>query len=251
MALLDWLPLVLQPVVPWVSTEDIRKGSRWTEAMDRGLRQAESGIICLTTDNVASEWLHFEAGAISNALPGSSVWTLLIDGLSPQQVHGPLSQFQHTRFEKADVRRLVNAINLKLGNLARPARQLDELFERLWPDLESRITDAIQAQTAQSGPKELKIAELAGGSELIAGHVFEDVILVGPAIVLPERCEFGECIFEFNGSIESILWPLDLDRRSVIVGVFGIVRCRFLRCTFRAIGFCGPEGLLNMIRQTV
>ena len=62
-ALKDWLPTILQTARPWMSATDIEKGTRWREEFAAALDTMKAGIICLTPENLAAEWLLFEAGA--------------------------------------------------------------------------------------------------------------------------------------------------------------------------------------------
>jgi hypothetical protein len=55
----------MQFVEPFVSSEDIAKGTRWGNEITRQLESCQFGIICLPNANVGSEWVHFEAGAIA------------------------------------------------------------------------------------------------------------------------------------------------------------------------------------------
>src|SRR5438045_9691418 len=64
-ALYEWLPLVLQRVEPWMSTNNIEKGSQWRSGLALELENARVGVICLTPENLKSTWLHFEAGALA------------------------------------------------------------------------------------------------------------------------------------------------------------------------------------------
>lgn len=58
----NWLPSVLQAVRPYFSPEDIEKGSKWSLEISRELDASDYGILCVTTENVASPWMLFEAG---------------------------------------------------------------------------------------------------------------------------------------------------------------------------------------------
>ena len=81
LVLREWLPTVLQYLEPWVSSEDIDKGARWTDALGTELDASKFGIICLVPGNVDEPWLNFEAGAISapsslaESRRSSSAWT--------------------------------------------------------------------------------------------------------------------------------------------------------------------------------
>lgn len=109
-AIRDWLPTVLHFIDPWVSSEDIDKGARWSTEIAAQLEEANFGIICVVPDNLGAPWLNFEAGAISKSLALGRVAPILI-GIDPGAVTGPLSQFQLTRFDRDDFLRLVLSIN--------------------------------------------------------------------------------------------------------------------------------------------
>lgn len=137
-ALREWLPYVLPPAAPWMSTADIDRGSRWSVEISKQLDQATVGIICLTPENIDAPWVLFEAGALSKALTRTLVCTYLFQ-LRPSEVQGPLSQFQATHAEKAETQKLVASINRALESAALPDDRLNRMFEVWWPDLEQRL----------------------------------------------------------------------------------------------------------------
>jgi hypothetical protein len=141
LTLRDWLPDVLQAVEPYVSSEDIRKGNRWSVDVAEELAESSHGIICLTRQNLDAPWIHFEAGALSKVVATSSLWTLLID-LGPTEVQGPLAQFQHTAFERDDFRRLVATINEQLGDARLSDGRLERVFDKFWPELADKVDEA-------------------------------------------------------------------------------------------------------------
>jgi len=133
----DWLPMVLQNVEPWVSSEDIAKGGRWSSELERALREAMFGIICVNADNANEPWINFEAGAMSNAFDSSKVSPLL-SGIEPEELPGSLAQFQCTRIYRDDVRRLVKSIN-EASPSPIPAERVNKVFDLAW----FRLTDQL------------------------------------------------------------------------------------------------------------
>lgn len=139
--LCDWIEQVLQAVEPWIST-DIEKGKRWNSEIARKLEDSKVGIFCMTPDNLSSEWIHFEAGAISKS-SDAYVCTLLYKVI-PTDVSSALSQFQATRFEKSEILKLLKNINSQVGKSGgKPLKEkaLESVFESLWPQLEFSLKD--------------------------------------------------------------------------------------------------------------
>jgi hypothetical protein len=146
-ALRYWLPKVIQALEPWMSADDIEKGTRWRSGLASELEQSSVGIICLTRENLDSTWIHFEAGALSKQQQNTYVCTLLF-GLEPTDVREPLAQFQHTRATKDDLRKLISTINGVLGDSKLPESELSESFEVWWPKLEERLSSIGEPPTA-------------------------------------------------------------------------------------------------------
>lgn len=124
-----------------MSDEDIAKGTRWPNAIAKKLEQAKFGVFCLTTENLDSKWLHFEAGAISKITDESRVCTFLL-GLEHDSIQGPLHHFQHTETTQEDVARLYAAINNSAGKDGLDSEQVEESFALWWPRLKQEL-DAI------------------------------------------------------------------------------------------------------------
>lgn len=137
-ALKQWLPQVVNSINPWLSAEDIDKGARWGSKLADTLRTCQAGIICITPGNVHSDWLLFEAGALSKTVDNTYVCPLLID-LQPVDVKPPLSDFQVTEATEPDVLKLVQTLNRALGVSSRPDQDLKEAFHVWWPKLEDKL----------------------------------------------------------------------------------------------------------------
>lgn len=141
-AIRDWLPGVLQVVTPYFTPADIEKGTRWSTDISKELEESQVGILCITRDNLHSDWILFEAGALSKRLQKSHVCPILF-GITNTDLAGPLKQFQTTEFEKNDFLKLIHVINNQLGDHKLPQKTLENVFEKWWPDLEVKINEIL------------------------------------------------------------------------------------------------------------
>ena len=135
----EWLPGVLQFVKPYFTPEDIEKGARWGSDIVGELESSDIGIICLTKSNTQKPWILFEAGALSKSFDKSRVCTILFD-LDTTDLTGPLTIFQHTKFEKSDFKKLVKSINNAATDNKLDDAVLDGVFDMWWPKLEENIS---------------------------------------------------------------------------------------------------------------
>ena len=149
----DWLPNVLQSVTPYVSSEDIDKGARWSKDIAQELSDSYYGILCVTKENLNAPWLNFEAGALSKSIDSSNVSPLLFD-LKRAEVDGPILQFQSTILEKEDIRKLTQGINRACGESMLQEQRLDQIFEVWWPQLKHKF-DEIAALPTAGATKEM------------------------------------------------------------------------------------------------
>jgi hypothetical protein len=137
-----WLTDVMHLLQPWVSSEDIDKGARWSLQLAQGLQDTSVGIICLTPENLTAPWILFEAGALAKYVESSRVCTYLFH-VRPADIDGPLASFQATEANKTDTLRLIRMLNGLLGEQARPDEQLRRAFEKWWPEFEA-VLDRFQ-----------------------------------------------------------------------------------------------------------
>ena len=150
-ALREWLPNVLQAAVPWMSAEDIEKGSQWNAAVSGELSTTRVGIICVTPENLDAPWLNFEAGALSRTLDRTFV-TPYLTGLRPTDLRGPLVQFQAAMSDESDTRKLIATLNRALGESALSEKKLDKAFGLLWPELHETLSE-IKFKATPARPK--------------------------------------------------------------------------------------------------
>lgn len=150
-ALRDWFPGVLQLLKPYFTPADIEKGTRWGAEIAKELESSEIGILCVTRDNLHSDWIMFEAGALSKSLDKAHVCPILF-GITNTDLAGPLKQFQTTEFAKPDFHKLLTVINSRLGENKLPAKTLDAVFEKWWPELETQIANILKEVAATDIP---------------------------------------------------------------------------------------------------
>nr|WP_319390454.1 toll/interleukin-1 receptor domain-containing protein [uncultured Cohaesibacter sp.] len=162
-ALRDWLPMTLSYVKPWVSDKDIGAGDRWAQSIAGELETSNFGIICITPENLQSEWILFEAGALSKSMLDAKVIPLLF-GLELSDLSGPLSQFQAQKVEMEGLMEVVRAIN----NVADGAVS-DAIVSRsvpaLWPTLQTELDKILSTQPEEKHmrPQHEILEELVSG----------------------------------------------------------------------------------------
>lgn len=96
----------------FLSQSDIEPGARWAETLTTKLEETDYGILVLTPDNLKSEWLHFEAGALTKHREGRAC-TLIFDDVKFANVEGPLAQFHHCEFTQEGFQKLIAYLNKK------------------------------------------------------------------------------------------------------------------------------------------
>jgi hypothetical protein len=124
-----WLPDVIQDAEPWLSGDDIDKGSMWFGDITEALA-AKVGILCVTQDNKNAPWMLFEAGALSKGLPKNRVCPLLIDRPT-KEVQLPLSMFNLTVPTKEDMWKLIKTINGSRDDSLLHEDRLKRSFEQM------------------------------------------------------------------------------------------------------------------------
>lgn len=160
-ALREFLPLLLQRLNIFSTTDDIEKGSRWLTEVSSSIKSADLALVCVTPESVNSPWLVYEVGALAATLGPTRIVPILI-GMSPVDLTGPLVQFQSCRTERSDFWRLVQLIN-SLDEPRVPDEMLEKLYEMLWPRLEGTLSaiaaeqtvDAKKAPSARTSDREL------------------------------------------------------------------------------------------------
>jgi hypothetical protein len=157
----DFLPLLLPRVKPWMSSQDIEKGTGWFNAIAEQFARSRACLLLITPENVTSSWLYFEAGGVALAMKDSRVVPYLI-GVTPGAIsHTALGQYQVTLFEKDDTRQLIFSMN---RTLEAPTDEtvLGSAFEGVWPRLQRRLA-RLPAPKADAPRLPPAASELAAG----------------------------------------------------------------------------------------
>lgn len=166
LALRDWLPSVIQDVVPYVSSEDIDKGTRWSSDISGELEESKFGILCVTKENLGAPWLCFEAGALSKTIDKAYVSPFLFN-IKRSEISGPILQFQSTIFEKDDVFKLISTVYANSSNNNLNEERLKKTFDVWWPSLEETLSN-IRDETPETSKNE--------SEEIDTSRVLEEIL---------------------------------------------------------------------------
>ncbi len=141
-SLKKWIPCMFNYVDVFFSQDDIERGENWDRVISKELSECNYGIICLTKDNLTAPWINFEAGAIAKSLD-AKVSALMID-IKPSDIRGPLSRYQATKLNKADIFKLVSSINSSLDTPL-DVKVLENSFNMMWPGIEEEMKTIVEA----------------------------------------------------------------------------------------------------------
>jgi len=185
----DWLPSVIQNVEPYVSSEDIDKGARWSTDIAGELHASTYGLICLTKDNIVAPWINFEAGALGKSIDKGRVSPFLFR-IKRSEVEGPILQFQSTVFEQNDVFKMVTSINEACGVEGLEPTRLEKSFTVWWPQLEKQLNDIPTEDDAPSVMPEVAIETPAADISRVLEEMLEltrnnHKLLRSPEALLP------------------------------------------------------------------
>lgn len=158
----EWLPVALQSIKPFLSSEDLRKGGRWLSDLHGELAKESFGVLCLTQSNLTSPWILYEAGALSKSLSESRVAPLLI-GVKPSDLPDPLKQFNAVTSDRNDFKRLLKSINELSGESAVASEVVEKASEACWLQVEAAITAVTELPVA---PKDSSEADPPAGTGL-------------------------------------------------------------------------------------
>jgi hypothetical protein len=135
----DLIRLVLPGLEPWVSSEDIKDGSRWSPDLIRILDQTTFGIVCADPSNHTSNWLNFELGALAKSIEKWNIKVFLYE-LKPGELKGPLTLYQPVKIEKREVARLFEDIQANFSHIPVTQKGIVANLDKHWPGFYTKVS---------------------------------------------------------------------------------------------------------------
>ena len=181
------ITLFIPDITPFMSKEDIAKGSRGINEIEKSLTDTAYGIVILTKNNINAPWINYEAGAIAKGLGATKVAPLLCNLSVAELGSSPLSNFQAVSLDKKGLWDLFDTIRKSVSSVI-DIEQLHEYFDAFYTDFIEEINVAISE--GKVVPKTLtddqkKIEGLARQISYIRSHINRPGRLLPESYLLP------------------------------------------------------------------
>lgn len=128
----------------WTS-KDIPAGSDWYAANKDALNKADFGVICFTPENLESQWLQFEGGALVTSILGRSdesiapVCPYLFE-VGQDLIPDTFSRWQSVNVDREGTKELFESINSRLkAPKTIPKKRFGDLFKMHWGTYEKEL----------------------------------------------------------------------------------------------------------------
>ena len=182
-----WIPCIIQSIEPYFSSSDIDKGARWSTDIAKELQDASFGILCVTKENSSSEWLNFEAGALSKSIDQSRVCPFLID-LKPSDIQrSPILQFQMTTATKDETLKLFKSMNAIIDEGKLTEDVLEKTFTAFWPKIDEELQMIAQNTDSENPPTQNTNNTSPILEELLELVRYQHKLLQSPENLLPSN----------------------------------------------------------------
>jgi hypothetical protein len=174
------------------TSQDLKPGTGWFDALSGELKKSDFGIICLTPENLNAGWPLFEAGAISVSVDPKQVVPLLF-GLDAAELPHPLANLQAVIANVDGFRRLISSINqAKLPRLSKDelTRRFDDCLPKFLEELESsaqkfpRGKISHQESPAVQAPKPRNTRDSSGGIKPLSEFLQSETRFPGEAYAI-------------------------------------------------------------------
>ncbi|GAB2864475.1 TIR domain-containing protein [Nocardioides pacificus] len=155
----EWLEELFDQVETFVSDRDIEAGARSLSVIEGQLKDTSFGMILVTPENMGSQWINFEAGALSKEVADSDarVVPVLFGQLdTPAKLTGPLAQFQAKVFDK----QMLDVLST-LGRLLGVKEDVvKRRYDRTWEDVNKRVAAIeVKEKAADSSEESVRPVE--------------------------------------------------------------------------------------------
>jgi hypothetical protein len=127
----DWLPTVIEGLEPPFISFRIGPGKQWQEEIGNALRSSGAGLVCVTPESLDSHWIHFEAGALANAVHKRP---LFLYSYRVARLTDPLQAYQARATTRDGTWDIVRTIAGAMKGEAVDV-PLEEKFNQEWPRL--------------------------------------------------------------------------------------------------------------------
>lgn len=225
-ALHDWLPKVIQAVVPWMSERDIAAGDVGVSEISKALEDCDCGIVCLTPENIGAPWIHFEAGAIFRRLNDRRVVPLLHRVEVAQIQATPLGQLQAKKLhEKQQMKDLLSTVNsASQDEKVLDEQQLGEALDMWWGRLEESVGQIPASQAVEPLPPERSLDDIFNALARIEQRipysnmtVITDLANYTTGLGLGDSGPAGSRAMWINlGDRKSHIWGIDPEKDRVV-----------------------------------
>ena len=189
-----WSSLLLEP------------GEKWDHEIEKKLQESRFFILCLTSENLAAPWIHFEAR-------GQRICPFLIDGAIMKNLQPPLSTYQPVVANKKGSWTLVQSISRFFLRVS-PSKADEAAFSERWPRFNSalrsvRVPPPPPPPPRPPPPKDDRILVLEAALEVIT------VVCKWGSVVSPSNLDRKKTVF-FLQAFEAIknLVHLEIERQS-------------------------------------
>jgi len=244
-AIRNWLPSALQYVKPYFSPADIEKGSKWASEIFKELSASTTCIIVLTRENLSSNWIMFEAGAISCTIDRARVCPLIFD-LEATDLQGPLAQFQATKFIKEDIRQLFFNINAAAGENKLTDAVANGVFEKWWPDLEGQISQILESHKATNAKQDIRSErDLIEELLLLTRKISSEV--ESTKAPQPEKKPAFVAPFRYEGSVYQRI--MALTRECFDRGSYDVEELQALKASTEAVLAAVPKRVTSLVTK--
>jgi len=142
---------VFSSVEPWISAVNIQAGQQWFSELMKALEDSKFAIACITKRSLGAPWIMFESGALSAKFGSPRLVPLMLDCVAEDLVD-PLARFNGVLFDEDSVHGLFKSINSSVGTPLTP-KALKAAFKEIWPDLNAKIHDALEAERKTLRPE--------------------------------------------------------------------------------------------------